>query len=111
MQCARNSDTESSFHIDSNVDRDTQLEIEEAPGSTLFPFRSIMLSTKDILIEKVEGNGDKVFHSLDIFNNSLEVGIEIMKNIGTFSRTSFDMSKQLCSLGYVFLESHPKKCS
>ena len=46
-----------------NVGRDTQMEIEDTPGSS---FHSLKLSAVDIFIDKIEGNGDNVFHSFEI---------------------------------------------
>ena len=52
-------DVEASLNIDSNIGRDTQMEIEETPGSSLFSYRPIKLLALGIFIDKVAGNGDK----------------------------------------------------
>ena len=71
------------------VDRDTQIECEETPGSSLLSFRQLKLSPMDMFLDKVEDNGDKVFHSFEIYDNAHEVGVDVMSD---------------------FLESRPKEC-
>ena len=70
---------ETSLNIDSNVGRDTQMEID-TPGLS---FHSLKLSAVDILIDKVEDSGDNVFHSFEVYDNSHVVGVDLMKAIAT----------------------------
>ena len=66
-------------NIESNVGRDNQMEIEETPGSSLFPFKPIKFSAMDTFVDSVEGNGDEVFQSFEIFDNPNEFGVDLMK--------------------------------
>ena len=86
-----------------------EMEIEETPGSSLFHFRQIKLSAMDIFISKVKGNGDKVFHSFEIYHNSHEVRVDRMKNIATYARTSFNISKPIMLPGLRFSQVTSKK--
>ena len=75
------------------------MEIEE-PGLS---FCSLKLSAVDIFIDKYEGTGDKIFHSFEIYNNAHQVGIDLMKEIATYARSSLDKTKpmMLHSLRFV----------
>ena len=86
-----------------------EMQIEETPGSSLFHFRQIKLSAMDIFIDNVEGNGAKVFHSFEIYNNSHKVGVHLMENIATGAWTSFDFSKPIMLPGLRFSRVTSKK--
>ena len=64
---------ETTLNIESNVGRDKRMEIDETPGSFLL-FKPIKLSAMDTFLHAVQGNGDKVFQSFEIFDNTHEVG-------------------------------------
>ena len=57
---------ETMLNIEGNVGRDNQMEIEETPGSSLFPFTPIKFPAMDTFLDAVEGNGDKVLRYLTI---------------------------------------------
>ena len=78
------------------------MEIEETVGSSLFFYRPIKLLAMDIFIEKLEGNGNKVFHAFEFYNNAHEVGTGLLKKVLTWTNQS-------CSTEFDFPEFHPKK--
>ena len=92
-------DINSVLNIEANSGKGTQMEIEESPGSS---FCSLKVSLVDIFIDKNEDTGAKIFHSFEIYDNSHPVGIDLMKEIATYARSSLDITKPMVLHGLWF---------
>ena len=74
----------SSLNNEPNVGKDTRMEIEDSLGAS---FRFLKLSTVHIFIDKYEGNEHTGFHSFKIYDNSVVVGVDLIRNIAQSSMT------------------------
>ena len=81
-------DINSLLNINSNVGKDTHMEIEDTPGLS---FRSFNLS------------------SVEIYDNSHPVGVDRMKDIAVFAKGSIDITKPIMLHGLRFSRVTSKK--
>ena len=58
----------------------------------------------DIFIDRVEGNGGKVFDAFETYDSAHEIRPDLLKNIAIMQELVLTWTNQLYSLGCVFPE-------